>query len=84
MPVPQQCWATRCLLVCRQFIPDDVDALSQLVDGDFEDLIRKIRMFIKLFEDKSEKKTLEVEVHPSRSIDADEAGMKGNISEYPF
>jgi hypothetical protein len=48
----------QCLLVYRQLIPDDVHALSQLVDGDFEDLIRKVKVLIKLFEDKSEKKSL--------------------------
>ncbi len=41
-------------------------------------------MLIKLFEDKSEKKSLEVKAHPSRSIYADEAGMEWNVREHSF
>jgi hypothetical protein len=47
-------------------------------------LIRKVWLLVKLLEDKTEKKSLEVKVHPSRPIDADEAGMERNIGQHSF
>ena len=68
----------------RKLIPDNVYALAQLIDSGFEDLIRKVGLLIDFFEHKSEEEPLKVEVHSSRSIDADEAGMERNIGEHSF
>jgi hypothetical protein len=67
--------APRSLSVRGEFIPDDAHVFLGFVDGDFEDLVRKVRLPIEFFDDKSEKKSLEVKVDSSRSIDADEAGI---------
>lgn len=58
--------------------------LPEFVDADFDALIRKIGLLIKFSEDKPEKQSLEFKIHPSPSIDANEAGMKWNICQHPF
>jgi len=68
----------------RQFIPDDVYAVTRLVGGDFQDLICKVGLVIKFFEGETEKKSLKFEVHPGWPIDTDKAGMEWNVCEHPF
>jgi hypothetical protein len=41
-------------------------------------------LLIKFSEDKTEKKSLKVKVHPSGSVETDETGMERNMSEYSF
>jgi hypothetical protein len=67
-----------------EFIPDDVYALSGFIDGDFQDLICKVRLLVKFFENKPKKKPLKFEVHSRRPVDADEARVELNICEYSF
>lgn len=45
--------AVECSAFSRQFIPENVDALSGCIDGNFEDLIRKIGLLIQVFQDNS-------------------------------
>jgi hypothetical protein len=65
-------------------MPDDIYALTRLCNGDFQDVVCKVRLPINFFEHESEEEPLKIKVHPSRSIDADEAGMEWNIGEHSF